>query len=130
MAPSEGYPARVRSQYPRMDPATLMADYESREPLYTEGDYLRRFAEIKNARAVSIAGISAENAPGDRMVALLASGRVGDAEYFKLAALLGVDSSGLIYSEPPGGHGFAWFLARLRAVWRAVIRAVARMRRA
>jgi len=34
-----------------MDTEALIASYEAREPLYTEGDFMRRFAEIKAAFA-------------------------------------------------------------------------------
>ncbi len=114
------------SQCPDMDPQTLIASYEAREPLYTEGDFMKRFAEIKNARAVGISGGSAERAPDDWMIALLASGRVSDAEYFRLASLLGVDSAGLIYSEPAAALSFA---GQLRAAWRALARFIAGLRR-
>ena len=109
-----------------MDTEALIASYEAREPLYTEGDFLRRFAEIKTARAIGISGGSADKAPDDWMIALLASGRVSDAEYFRLAALLGVDSAGLIYAEPPAERSF---VEQLRAVWTAISRFVARLRR-
>jgi hypothetical protein len=110
-----------------MDPEALIASYEAREPLYTEGDFMRRFAEIRNARAIGIAGGSAGKAPDDGMIALLASGRVSDAEYFRLADLLGVDSAGLIYSEPAVERGLAEIL---RAAWRAIVRVLTRLRRA
>jgi hypothetical protein len=109
-----------------MDPEALIASYEAREPLYTEGDFMRRFAEIKNARAIGITGGSADKAPNDGMIALLASGRVSDAEYFRLAGLLGVDSAGLIYSEPSVERSFA---EQLRVAWRALIRFVSGLRR-
>jgi len=109
-----------------VDTEALIASYEAREPLYTEGDFLRRFAEIKTARAIGISGGSADKAPDDWMIALLASGRVSDAEYFRLAALLGIDSAGLIYSEPPVKRSFA---EQLRAAWRALGRGLARLRR-
>lgn len=85
-----------------------------------------RWKQIKNARAAGITGGPADKAPSDRMVALLASGRVSDAEYFRLAGLLGVDSAGLIYTEPAAGHSFA---EQLRTAWRALVRAVAKLRR-
>jgi hypothetical protein len=110
-----------------MDPHALIASYEAREPLYTEGDFMRRFAEIKSARAIGISGGSADKAPADWMIALLASGRVSDAEYFRLASLLGVDSAGLIYSEPSVERDFA---GQLRAAWRAFIHVLTRLRRA
>ena len=109
-----------------VDTEALVASYEAREAVYTERDFIRRFAEIKNARAIGISGGSADKAPGDRMIALLASGRVSDAEYYRLAGLLGVDSAGLIYSEPAGERGFA---EQLRAAWRALIHALAGLRR-
>jgi hypothetical protein len=108
-----------------MDPESLIASYEAREPVYTERDFVRRFAEIKSARAVGVSGGSAERAPDDWMVALLASGRVSDAEYFRLAGLLGVDASGLIHSEPVE-RGFA---EQLRAAWTALIRFLNTLRR-
>jgi hypothetical protein len=111
---------------PDMDLEALVASYEAREPLYTEAEFMRRFAEIKTARAIRISGGSPDKAPDDWMIALLASGRVTDAEYFRLAALLGVDSAGLIYSEPSVGRSFA---EHLRAAWSAVIRVLARLRR-
>ena len=100
-----------------MDPEALIASYEAREPLYTESDFMRRFTEIKKARAIGISGGLANKAPDDRMIALLASGRVSDAEYFRLAGILGVDSAGLIYSEPSVERDFA---EQLRAAWRAI----------
>jgi hypothetical protein len=109
-----------------MDPEALIASYEAREPLYTEGDFMRRFAEIRNARAIGISGGSADKAPDDRMIALLASGRVSDAEYFRLAGLLGVDSAGLIYSEPPAQPIFA---EQLRAAWGALRHLLSGLRR-
>jgi hypothetical protein len=109
-----------------MDPQTLIAGYEARTPLYTEGDFMRRFAEIKNARAIGISDGSAERAPDDWMIALLASGRVSDAEYFRLAHLLGVDSAGLIYSETATALTFT---GQLRAAWRALARFIAGLRR-
>lgn len=109
-----------------MDPEALIASYEAREPLYTEGDFMRRFAEIKNARAMGISGGSADKAPDDWMIALLASGRVSDAEYFRLAGLLGVDSAGLIYSGPSVEGDFA---EQLRGAWRALIHFLSRLRR-
>lgn len=109
-----------------MDPKALIASYEARAPLYTEGDFMRRFAEIQSARAIGISGGSADKAPGDWMIALLASGRVSDAEYFRLAGLLGVDSAGLIYSEPSVERTFA---ERLRAAWGMLIHLVTRLRR-
>jgi hypothetical protein len=110
-----------------MNPETLIAGYEAREPLYTEGDFMKRFAEIKNARAIGISGGSADRAPDDWMIALLASGRVSDAEYFRLAHLLCVDSAGLIYSEPSAGRTV---VQQLRAAWRALAHLLARLRRA
>jgi hypothetical protein len=109
-----------------MDPKALVASYEAREPLYTEGDFMRRFAEIKNARAIGISDGSADKAPDDWMIALLASGRVSDAEYFRLAGLLGVDSAGLIYSEPSVERTFA---EQLRAAWGALIHFLTGLRR-
>jgi hypothetical protein len=109
-----------------MDPAALIARYEARAPLYTEGDFVRRFAEIKDARAIGISDGSAGKPPGDRVIALLASGRVSDAEYYRLAERLGVDSAGLIYSEPPVERGFA---ERLREAWRALGRLLVSLRR-
>jgi len=110
-----------------MDPETLIARYEARPPRYTEGDFMKRFAEIKNARAINIAGIPIQKAPADWMIALLASGRVNDAEYYRLADLLGVDSAGLIHSEPAPELSV---LERLRAAWRTLARLVAALRRA
>ena len=110
-----------------MELKALIARYEAREPLYTEGDFLKRFAEIKNARAAGISGGSADRAPDDWMIALLASGRVSDAEYFRLARLLGVDSAGLIYSEPAAKRSFAQLLL---AALRAIGHFVTRLRRA
>jgi hypothetical protein len=109
-----------------MNPEALIATYEAREPLYTEGDFTRRFAGIKNARAIGISGNSADKAPDDRMIALLASGRVSNAEYFRLAAILGVDSAGLIYSEPSVERVFT---KQLRATWRALAHFLAGLRR-
>jgi hypothetical protein len=109
-----------------MDPETLIASYEAREPLYTEADFMRRFAEIKNARAFGISGGSANKAPDDWMIALLASGRVSDAEYFRLAGLLGVDSAGLIYSEPSVERSFA---EQLREAWKALTGVLRALRR-
>ena len=110
-----------------MDPQALIASYEAREPLYTERDFMKRFAEIKTARTVGISGDSTGKAPDDWMIALLASGRVSDAEYFRLAGLLGVDSAGLIYSEPSAGRTFA---GQLRAAWTAFVHVLTRLRRA
>jgi hypothetical protein len=126
-----GYNFRQRnqlnsSQCPDMDPEALIASYEAREPRYTEGDFLRRFAEIKKARAIGISGASADKAPEDWMIALLASGRISDAEYFRLTRLLGVDSTGLIYSEPPVARSLA---EQLRADWRAFVQILIRLRR-
>ena len=87
---------------------------------------MKRFAEIKQARALNIAGIPTQRAPADWMIALLASGRVNDAEYFRLADLLGVDSAGLIYSEPAAKRGPR---EQLRTAWRALSRFVAGLRR-
>jgi hypothetical protein len=75
---------------------------------------------------MNIAGIPTQRGPADWMIALLASGRVNDAEYFRLANLLGVDSAGLIYSEPAVRRDFR---EQLRAVWRALGRFVAGLRR-
>jgi hypothetical protein len=109
-----------------MDPEALIASYEARKPRYTEGDFLRRFAEIKKARAIGISGASAAKAPDDWMIALLASGRISDAEYFRLTRLLGVDSTGLIYSEPAVERSVA---EQLRAAWMALVRLLAGLRR-
>jgi len=109
-----------------MNPQALIASYEAREPLYTEGDFVKRFAEIRNARAIGISDGSAGRAPADWMIALLASGRVSDAEYYRLAGLLGVDSAGLIYSEPAAERDFA---ERLRAAWKAINHFLTRLRR-
>jgi hypothetical protein len=68
-----------------MNPEAFIASEEAREPLYTEGDFVRRFAEIKKACAIGIMGGSAEKVPDGGRIALLASGRVSDAEYFRLA---------------------------------------------
>ena len=111
---------------PEIAPEALIARYEARDPLYTEGDFIKRFAEIKTARAFGIADGSAGKAPDDWMIALLASGRVSDAEYFRLAGLLGVDSAGLIYSEPVAGRSFA---EQLRAAWKALVHALTALRR-
>jgi hypothetical protein len=110
-----------------MDLEALLATYEARQPLYTEGDFLRRFAEIKNARAAGISGIPTGRAPDDWMIALLASGRVSDAEYYRLAEHLGVDSAGLIYSEVSADRGF---VEQVRAGWRALGRLLTALRRA
>lgn len=107
-----------------MDVEALIASYEDRRPLYTEGDFVERFTLIRAAR---ISGGSAERPPDDRMVALLASGRVTDAEYFRLARLLGVDSTGLIHAEPPPQPRLA---ETLLAAWRGFARLVSRLRRA
>jgi hypothetical protein len=109
-----------------MDPEALIVSYEEREPRYTERDFMRRFAEIKNARAFGISDGSADKAPNDRMIALLASGRVSDAEYFRLARLLGVDSAGLIYSEPSAERHF---IEQLRAALRALTHFLTKLRR-
>ena len=109
-----------------MNPEVLIASYEARKPLYTEGDFVSRFAQIKNARTIGISGGSAGKAPDDWMIALLASGRVSDAEYFRLAGLLGVDSAGLIYAEPSAKRTFA---EHLYAAWRAIIHLLTRLRR-
>jgi len=109
-----------------MDAEALIASYEARQPRYTERDFMKRFAEIKNARTISIAGNAAEQAPGDRIIALLASGRVSDAEYFRLAGLLGFDSGGLIYSEPAVERSL---IEWLRAGWKEAARLVAKLRR-
>ena len=108
------------------DAEALIAGYEAREPLYTERDFMLRWAQIKNARAAGITGGPADKAPSDRMVALLASGRVSDAEYFRLAGLLGVDSAGLIYTEPSAEPSFA---EQLRAAGRALTRFLTKLRR-
>ena len=107
-----------------MDVEALIAGYEDRRAVYTEGDFVERFTLIRAAR---ISGGSAEQAPDDRMVALLASGRVTDAEYFRLARMLGVDSTGLIYAEPPKQRSLAQLLL---ATWRAFSSFVSRLRRA
>jgi hypothetical protein len=120
-------PADRSGQRPDMDVEALIASYEARKPLYTERDFMLRWAQIKNARTAGITGGPADKAPDDRMVALLASGRVSDAEYFRLAALLGFDSAGLIYTEPAVERSLA---EQLRAVWRVFMRLVARLRRA
>jgi len=112
---------------PEMDVEELLAEYEARKPLYTEGDFVKRFAEIKAARTDGPLGARREQAPDDWMVALLASGRVTDAEYFRLARELGVDSTGLIYSEPPPKRSVVELLL---AVWRAFARFVGSLRRA
>jgi hypothetical protein len=109
-----------------MDAEVLIESYEARKPLYTEGDFVKRFAEIKSARTMSMPGGSTERPPDDRMIALLASGRVSDAEYFRLAGLLGFDPAGLIYSEPPTGRRFAGVLL---AALRAILDAVGKLRR-
>ena len=111
---------------PDMDVEELLATYEARKPLYTEGDFVKRFAEIKAARTQSPLGARLERAPDDWMVALLASGRVTDAEYFRLARDLGVDPTGLIYSEPPARRKFGELLL---AAWRAFARFVNSLRR-
>jgi hypothetical protein len=110
-----------------MDAEALIASYEARQPLYTERDFMLRWAQIKSARTMGMVGGPADKAPNDRMVALLASGRVSDAEYFRLAGLLGFDSAGLIYTEPSAERGFA---QQLLAAWRALVRFVTRLRRA
>jgi hypothetical protein len=110
-----------------MDAEALIASYEARAPLYTERDFMLRWAQIKSARTIGMMGSPADKAPDDRMVALLASGRVSDAEYFRLAGLLGVDSAGLIYTEPGVGRSFA---EQLRAAWRALARFINSLRRA
>ena len=122
-----GQRRRKTPPVPDIDPQALIEIYEARQPFYTEGDFVRRFTEIKNARATGISGGSAERAPDDWMIALLASGRVSDAEYYRLAGLLGVDSAGLIYSEVSADRGFA---EQLRAVLRALTRFVSALRRA
>jgi hypothetical protein len=125
-----GYNVRQRSRsiepMPDMDPEALIASYEAREPLYTERDFMKRFVEIKKARAFGISGGSADRAPDDWMIALLASGRVSDAEYFRLAGLLGVDSAGLIYSEPAAKRSFA---EQLGAAWKALMHVLTALRR-
>ena len=111
---------------PEPDLDALIAGYEARQPRYTEGDFVRRFAEIKNARAIGVSGGSAGRPPDDWMIALLASGRVSDAEYFRLAGLLGADSAGLIYVEPPERS----FSEQLLAAWKGFTRFVTSLRRA
>ncbi len=110
-----------------MDVEALIASYEARQPLYTERDFMLRWAQIKSARTMGMAGGPAEKAPNDRMVALLASGRVSDAEYFRLAGLLGFDSAGLIYTEPSAERSLA---EQLRAAGRALVRLLSSLRRA
>lgn len=111
---------------PDMDVEELIATYDARKPLYTEGDFVKRFAEIKAARTEGPLGARRERAPDDWMVALLASGRVTDAEYFRLARLLEVDSTGLIYSEPPPRRSYAELLL---AAWRGFAGFVNSLRR-
>jgi hypothetical protein len=60
------------------------------------------------------------------MVALLASGRVTDAEYFRLARMLEVDPAGLIHAEPAPKRSFAELLL---AAWRGFSRFVGSLRR-
>jgi hypothetical protein len=112
---------------PDMDVEELIATYDARKPLYTEGDFVERFTEIKAARTPGPLGARRERPPDDWMIALLASGRVSDAEYFRLARLLEVDPAGLIYSEPPARRGLAELLL---AAWLAFTRFVSRLRRA
>jgi hypothetical protein len=114
------------SRYPDMDVEDLIASYEAREPRYTERDFMRRWAQIKSVRTMGMVRNSADRAPDDRMVALLASGRVSDAEYFRLAGLLGVDSAGLIYTDPSVQPSFAELL---RAGWKAFVRFLTSLRR-
>ncbi len=109
-----------------MDLEALVAGYEARQPLYTEGDFVERFTQIKAARAAGVSDGSADKAPDDWMIALLASGRVSDAEYFRLARLLGVDSAGLIHSEPAVERSFTELL---RTALRTLGRFVSRLRR-
>jgi len=109
-----------------MDVEELIATYDARKPLYTEGDFVKRFAKIKAARTDGPLGARRERAPDDWMVALLASGRVTDAEYFRLARLLEVDSTGLIYSEPAPKRSYAELLL---AAWRGFARFVNSLRR-
>jgi hypothetical protein len=108
---------------PDMDVEALISGYENRKPLYTEGDFVERFTLIRAAR---ISGGSAEQPPDDRMVALLASGRITDAEYFRLARLLGVDSTGLIYAEPPAKRSL---VELLHIAWLGFVRFVNSLRR-
>ncbi|HEX4507488.1 MAG TPA: hypothetical protein VH722_17295 [Alphaproteobacteria bacterium] len=109
-----------------MDVEDLIAGYDARKPLYTEGDFVKRFAEIKAARATGVLGARRERAPDDWMIALLASGRVTDAEYFRLARLLEVDPAGLIHAEPAPKRSFVELLL---AVWWAFARFVSSLRR-
>jgi hypothetical protein len=109
-----------------MDLEALVADYEARKPLYTEGDFVERFTQIKAARTTGMSNGPDDKAPDDWMIALLASGRVSDAEYFRLARLLGVDATGLIYSEPVVERSFAELL---RAALQAIGRFVSSLRR-
>jgi len=113
-------------QLSNLDAEALIARYEARKPRFTEGDFMRRFAEIANARPVGIAGAWSGARPSDRVIALLASGRVSDAEYFRLADLLGFDSSGLIHADPAAERSF---VELLRAAWKETARLVAKLRR-
>lgn len=106
---------------PEMDTETLIASYEARKPLYTEGDFLERFTLIRAARTTGLSGERDLKDPEDWMVALLASGRVTDAEYFRLARELEVDSTGLIHAEPPAKRSWVELLwSALRTFGRAV----------
>ncbi len=109
-----------------VDAEALVASYEARAPRYTERDFMLRWAQVKGAHTMGIARGSADKAPDDRMVSLLASGRVSDAEYYRLAGLLGVDSAGLIYTEPAIQRSFA---QQLLAAWKALGRFVNSLRR-
>jgi hypothetical protein len=110
-----------------MDAEALIASYEARAPLYTERDFMLRWAQIKSAHTMGMMGSRGYRAPDDRMVGLLASGRVSDAEYFRLAGLLGFDSAGLIYTEPSAERSFA---EQLRMAGKALVRFLTRLRRA
>jgi hypothetical protein len=109
-----------------MNAEALIESYEARKPLYTEGDFLKRFAEIKNARIPGTAGSPAGRTPDDWMIALLASGRVSDAEYFRLAKLLGVDPAGLIHADPTSQRSLVQLL---RAAWAGLSHLVSSLRR-
>jgi hypothetical protein len=109
-----------------MNAEALIESYEARKPLYTEGDFVKRFTEIKNARIPGTAGSPAGRTPDDWMIALLASGRVSDAEYFRLAKLLGVDPAGLVHAEPAAQRSLAELLG---AAWTGFSRFVSSLRR-
>lgn len=67
------------------DTATLIAHYTARPARYSEAETARRLADYRTGFAINALDGAPAPPEAETLAALLASGRISEAEYFNLA---------------------------------------------